>query len=317
MAVAITASASADQPTITGTVEDTSGNPLTGVTVNVQDPSTDATVTSTTTASDGTFSASVDSGTYNAEFIAPSSTGLQSYLATGVAAGSAALTIILKSAVVIQVQGTLSDAQGNVYTSAENAEVMFSSPLNSGDTAKANGSGGYSLPLLADQNFTADVYLSTPGDASQMDFYGLPVGTLDASQTYDMVVPTAGPIPAIDRSSVGAEYESLLIHRHWLCEPPIATSSGSRCAYAVPHSGQEAVVRVDQFPLDRACSWDERPSGGLSRNGCVSRTTCPPSAVSTGTVVRSSARSGRHRAQIDLIRCPWPARAPNGGYFAC
>jgi cytoskeletal protein RodZ len=63
--VAITTSASAAQPTITGTVEDTSGNPLASVTVNVQDPSTDSTVTSTTTASDGTFSASVNSGTYN------------------------------------------------------------------------------------------------------------------------------------------------------------------------------------------------------------------------------------------------------------
>ena len=36
--------------------------------------------------------------------------------------------------------------------------------------------------------------------------------------------------------------------------------------------------------------WDERPSGGLSRSRCASRTTCPPSAVSTGTVVRSSVR---------------------------
>jgi hypothetical protein len=40
---------------------------------------------------------------------------LQSYLATGVAAGSTPLTIILKSSVVVQVQGTLSDAQGDVY----------------------------------------------------------------------------------------------------------------------------------------------------------------------------------------------------------
>jgi len=35
--------------------------------------------------------------------------------------------------------------------------------------------------------------------------------------------------------------------------------------------------------------WDERPSGGLSRSRCASQTTRPPSAVSTGTVVRSSA----------------------------
>src|ERR1039457_409205 len=63
----------AAQPTITGTVEDTSGNPLASVTVNVLNPSTDSTVTSTTTANDGTFSASVSSGTYNVEFIPSSS----------------------------------------------------------------------------------------------------------------------------------------------------------------------------------------------------------------------------------------------------
>src|SRR5215472_4589632 len=41
--------------------------------------------------------------------------------------------------------------------------------------------------------------------------------------------------------------------------------------------------------------WDEHPSGGLSRSRCASRTTCPPSAVSTGTVVRSSGMSARVR----------------------
>jgi hypothetical protein len=61
---------------------------------------------------------------------------------------------------------------------------------------------------------------------------------------------------SIERNLNNAEHESLLIHRHSLCEPRIATSSGSRCAYAVPHSGQEAGVRVDQIPLDRACSAD-------------------------------------------------------------
>jgi hypothetical protein len=110
MIAAVTASAvssSAAAPTITGTVEDTSGTALVGVTVNVLNPSTDSTVTSTTTASDGTFSASVNSGTYNVEFIPPSSSGLQSYLATGVTAGSTPLTVILKTAVVVQVEGTL------------------------------------------------------------------------------------------------------------------------------------------------------------------------------------------------------------------
>ena len=88
-----------------------------GVAVNVLDPATDAQVASTTTADDGSFSVSVNSGTYNVQLIPPSGSGLQSYLATGVATDSAPLTIILKSAVVVQVQGTLQDAQGNVYDS--------------------------------------------------------------------------------------------------------------------------------------------------------------------------------------------------------
>ena len=83
---------------ITGVVENTSGAPLAGVTVNVLDPNTDATDATTTTASDGTFTASVNSGTYNVEFIPQSGSGLQSYLAPDVTAGAAPLTVILKSA---------------------------------------------------------------------------------------------------------------------------------------------------------------------------------------------------------------------------
>jgi hypothetical protein len=183
----------AAQPTITGTVEDTSGNPLASVTVNVLDPSTDSTVTSTTTASDGTFSASVNTGTYNVEFIPSSNSGVQSYLATGITAGSTPLTIILKSAVVVQVQGTLTDAQGDVYSSSnQSAQITFSSPLNSpGSTVSTNGSGGYSVALLADQNVTAGVVAYTPGFATLMNFTGLPVGSLEASQTYNLVLPTA------------------------------------------------------------------------------------------------------------------------------
>jgi len=61
------------------------------------------------------LSVSVDSGTYNVQFIPPSSAGLQSYLATGVSSDSAPLTVILKTAVVVQVKGTLTDNAGNVY----------------------------------------------------------------------------------------------------------------------------------------------------------------------------------------------------------
>jgi hypothetical protein len=112
-----------------------------------------------------------------------SDSGLQSYLATGVAAGSAPLTI--------QVQGTLSDAQGNVYSSTQGARVTFISPLNPGNGAPVSSTGSYSASLLADQNFTADTPVLTTGAQQDLDFYGLPVGTLDASQTYNLVMPTA------------------------------------------------------------------------------------------------------------------------------
>jgi hypothetical protein len=120
-----------------------------------------------------------------------SDSGLQSYLATGVAAGSAPLTFILQTTAVIQVQGTLSDAQGNVYSSTQGARVTFISPLNPGNGAPVSSTGSYSASLLADQNFTADTSVLTTGAQQDLDFYGLPVGTLDASQTYNLVMPTA------------------------------------------------------------------------------------------------------------------------------
>ena len=47
------------------------------------------------------------------------------------------------------------------------------------------------MSLFADQNFTANASEGTPGDAANMEFYSLPVGTLDHCQTYDVVMPTA------------------------------------------------------------------------------------------------------------------------------
>ncbi len=177
---------------ITGVVEDTSGTPQADVTVNVIDPATDATDASTTTASDGTFTVSVNSGTYNVEFLPQSGSGLQSYLATSVTAGAAPLTVILKTAVVVQVQGSLTDSQGNTYTSSDSGAVYFSSPLNPGTQADTNASGDYSLALLADQNVTANAYgYSGGGSATYMSFVDLPVGTLDQSQTYNVTMPTA------------------------------------------------------------------------------------------------------------------------------
>ena len=178
--------------TIAGVVEDTSSTPQVGVTVNVLDPATASTIGSTTTTGDGSFSVAVISGTYSVQFVPPSSSGLQSYLATGVATGSAPLTIILKTAVVVQVQGTLRDSLGNVYPN-QSAAVTFSSPLNPGTPLSTSGSGGYSVSLLADGNFTARVFVFTPGQASSLVFNNLPVGTLDQSQTYDL---TPCPWPA-------------------------------------------------------------------------------------------------------------------------
>jgi hypothetical protein len=63
-----------------------------------------------------------------------------------------------------------------VYTSADSGQVTFVSPLNPGNLVNVNGSGGYSVPLLADGNFTANVFVTTPGNASQMGFSSLPVG---------------------------------------------------------------------------------------------------------------------------------------------
>jgi Carboxypeptidase regulatory-like domain len=177
---------------ITGVVEDTSGTPLAGVRVNVLDPTTHATdATTTTNATDGTFTASVASGTYNVEFIPQSGSGLQSYLAPDVTTDAAPLTVILKTATVVQVQGTLTDSQGNIYTGSQGAQITFTSPLNPGSPINPNNSGGYSVALLADQNFTASVLTYTAGFASQVSFSSLPVGTLDTSQTYNLTLPTA------------------------------------------------------------------------------------------------------------------------------
>jgi hypothetical protein len=177
---------------ISGVVEDTSGTPQENVTVNALDPATDSTAGSTTTAHDGTFTVAVNSGTYNVQFIPPSSSDLQSYLATNVPTDSTPLTVILKSAVVVQVQGTLSDAQGNVYGSNQNGQVTFTSPLNKpGSTVNTNTTGSYSASVVADSNFTANASAFAPGIADHMNFSGLPVGTLDTSQTYNLVMPTA------------------------------------------------------------------------------------------------------------------------------
>src|SRR6516225_5914609 len=59
--------------------------------------------------------------------------------------------------------------------------------------------------------------------------------------------------------------------------------------YGLLHQVQTPRSHKLRCPSGCHSIWDERPSGGLSPSRCASRTTCPPSAVSTGTVVRSSA----------------------------
>ena len=103
--------------------------------------------------------------------------------------GSQSVTVTVPPSILVQ--GTLTDSQGNVYTSNQGAVVEFSSPLNPGSEVSTNGSGGYSIALLADQNFTATASSEEPGNGTVMSFYGLPVGTLDQSQTYNLTMPTA------------------------------------------------------------------------------------------------------------------------------
>ena len=181
----------AADPNITGVVEDSSGLAQGNVTINVLDPETASQVTTAATDADGNFSISVSAGTYNIQFIPSSSSGLQSYLATGVSTDSAPLTVILKTATVIQVRGELTDTQGDAYTSSEGASVTFTSPLNPGSQVRTDNSGNYSASLFADQNFTVSADMNTPDSASFLFFSGLPAGTLDQSQTYNITVPTA------------------------------------------------------------------------------------------------------------------------------
>jgi Carboxypeptidase regulatory-like domain len=178
----------AEVTVITGTVVDSSDTPQVNVTVNVQDPSTSLTVASTTTDTQGDFSVSVAAGTYNIEFTPPSGAGLQSYLATGVSTGGPPLTVVLKSITVVHIQGALEDSEGNVYTSAQNAQVTFSSPLNPGTTLFPDSSGHYAADLFSDQNFTVNTFTQTPATET---FFTLPAGTLDHDQTYNVVLPVS------------------------------------------------------------------------------------------------------------------------------
>jgi hypothetical protein len=189
--VASASPAFAASSTISGVVENPSGAAQADVAVNVIDPSTASTVGSATTADDGTFSVVVNPGTYNVEFIPSSNAGLQSYLAAGVSTDSAPLTVILQTATVIQVAGVLSDSQGDVYPSAQEANLEFTSPLNPGSVVRTDASGDYSASLFADQNFTVSTGMYTANFGSYMSFNDLPVGSLEASQDYDVTVPTA------------------------------------------------------------------------------------------------------------------------------
>ncbi len=185
------APAFADTATITGTVQDSSGNPEGQVVVDVIDPSTAADVASTTTDAQGDFNISVASGTYNLEFIPPADTGLQSFLATGVSTNSAPLTVVLKPAVVVTVHGSLGDSEGDVFGSsvAQFAEVDFSSPQNPGSEIRVDSSGSYSADLLADQNVMASAFVELrAGPDLELT---APVGALESDQELDLSMPVS------------------------------------------------------------------------------------------------------------------------------
>ena len=282
---------------ITGVVENTSGAPLAGVTVNVLDPNTDATDATTTTASDGTFTASVNSGTYNVEFIPQSGSGLQSYLAPDVTAGAAPLTVILKSATVVQLQGTLTDSQGNAYPNSQDAAVTFTSPLNPGSSIGTSSSGGYSVALIADQNFTANVFTYTPGIASYMSFSGLPVGTLDQSQTYNLTLPTAQlSVSVVDSSGTPITSGTVQFDGGSISPlpglPGSSASTGVADGFPLNSSGKATVTVPNGVTLDNArvvlSNGLTIPFTAKNLTGTQSVTvTAPPSIQLQGTLTDS------------------------------
>jgi hypothetical protein len=116
--------------------------------------------------------------------------------------------MVLKSADVIQVQGTLTDAQGTAITSAEDASVEFTSPLNPGTSINTDASGNYSVALLTDQNFTAAVNVYPDHGGAYLNFNALPVGTLSASQTYNLTPPTTQLTFSLRDASTGVTLSS-------------------------------------------------------------------------------------------------------------
>ncbi len=198
------APAFADTATITGTVQDSSGNPVGQVVVDVIDPSTAADVASTTTDAQGDFTISVASGTYNLEFIPPADTGLQSSLATGVSTNSAPLTVILKPVVVVTVHGSFGDSEGDVFTGSavEFGRVTFTSPQNPGSTVNPDASGNYSAEVLADQNFTVSANVLVNGGPNLS--FTLPVGPLEQDQTLDLSMPVSRLSVSVQDSGGGS-----------------------------------------------------------------------------------------------------------------
>jgi hypothetical protein len=119
--------------------------------------------------------------------------------------------------------------------------------------------------VVANPNIGYGVYTITYADGSSREFYRI---GLSANTT------------GISVYVLGLDDKTYLAHL-WRLDRQ------GQC-YGLLHQVQASRSHKRRCPSGCHSIWDERPSGGLSRGRCASRTTCPPSAVSTGTVVRSS-----------------------------
>src|SRR5580658_1618172 len=184
--------------TLTVSVRDASGNPVTGGGVYFQNSfvsplpglpgSSGSIYNSRDTALDASGNASlvVPNGITLQDLAIHLSNGLVIPFTAPALNGDQSVTVTVPAS--IDIQGTLEDSEGNVYTSAQGAGVSFSSPLNPGSTVYVNGSGGFSADVFDDQNFSVVAF----GESSAGELqFTLPVGTLDQDETYNVVMPVS------------------------------------------------------------------------------------------------------------------------------
>ena len=184
--------------TLNVTVQDSSGNPITGGRIQLGSgsinplpgiPGSSASFTGASVSLDGNGSATllVPTGVTPSNAQVRLSNGLVIPFTSPAVTGSKSVTVTVPPSITFQ--GTLADTQGNVYSQQQNnASVTFNSPQNPGTEVFPDTSGNYSASVLADQNFTASVFFQ----ADQNDyFYTLPVGTIDHDQTVNVTMPVS------------------------------------------------------------------------------------------------------------------------------